>query len=57
MGPGSYEEDKMGLVIECIVVVLCVIGLLWCGIFIGREFGSFEAFVLAFLKTLESRVK
>lgn len=40
------------------VLALCaVILLLWEGIFIGREFGSFENFVLALLKKAERAMK
>ena len=38
------------IVVESIIVVVSVIGLLWCGVFIGREFGSFERFVMWFLE-------
>ena len=33
-----------------------VIGLLWCGIFIGREFGTFEKFILKMLDILKDKL-
>lgn len=44
-------------IIECIIGMGGVIILLWIGIFIGREFGNFEKFVLYFLKKLEKQLK
>lgn len=44
-------------IVEIIVVVVSVIGLVACGIFIGREFGTFEGFVVALLKKVEKAIK
>ena len=41
--------NAMEIVFEIIVVIASVIGLMWAGIFIGREFGTFEKFVLWFI--------
>lgn len=45
----------MGLqnILETIVVVASVIGLVWAGIQIGREFGTFEKFAIALLYKAE----
>lgn len=43
-------------IIESIVGVCSVIVLLWLGILIGREFGTFEKFVLTFLEELKRRL-
>ncbi len=40
------------IIIESTIAILSVIGLVWCGIFIGREFGSFEKFVIYFVTRL-----
>jgi hypothetical protein len=40
------------IVIEVILTMASVIALLWIGIFIGREFGTFEKFILWFLKRI-----
>ena len=36
--------------IEVILAVMAVIGLLWEGIYIGREYGTFEKFVILILE-------
>lgn len=45
------------MVIEAAIVVPCVIGLVYSGIFIGREFGSFEKFLLFFLERMEKSLE
>lgn len=38
--------------VEIVIVVCSVIGLVFCGVFIGREFGTFENFVLYLLRSV-----
>jgi hypothetical protein len=42
-------------IFEIVVVIVSVIGLLWVGIFIGREFGTLEKFLLWFI-TRDKRI-
>lgn len=44
------------IIIESTMAVFGVIFLVWAGIFIGREFGSFEKFVIWYLKYLKGQV-
>ena len=44
-------------IIKVIVAIGSVIGLLWCGILIGREFGTFENYILAILDKLKKEKK
>ncbi len=44
-------------IIEIIVGVCSVFGLVWAGIFIGKEFGTFEKFFLAILDKLREGLK
>lgn len=44
-------------IIECTVAILSVIALLEIGIFIGREFGTLEKFVLALLEKAKKRLQ
>lgn len=46
----------MKIIIEIIVGVMCVIGYLWVGIYIGRTFCTFEKFVLAVLDKLNEKM-
>lgn len=48
---------ELKMIIEIVFTVSSVIGLVWAGIFIGRECGTFENFVLALLKKLENKLK
>lgn len=41
------------MIIECAIAVISVIILLMSGIFIGKEFGTFEKFVIAVLKSID----
>lgn len=43
-------------IIEIIIGTFSVIGLLYIGIIIGREFGTFENFILKFLESIKSRM-
>ena len=45
------------MIIEIIVVPISVIMLLWFGIFIGREFGTLEKFILIFLKKIKDKLE
>ena len=45
------------MIIEMIVVIISVIGLLLMGIFIGREFGTLEKFILIFLKKIKDKLE
>lgn len=45
------------MIFEIIVGVSSVIGLLWAGIIIGREFGTFEKFVVWYIKHLAGNDK
>ena len=38
------------IIVEYLIMILSVIGLLWAGIFIGREFGTFENFAVWYIK-------
>ena len=44
-------------IVEAIIGVSCVMGLLWAGIFIGREFGTLEKFGLVILDKLKDKFK
>lgn len=44
------------IIVESIIAILSVIGLLWIGIFIGREFGSLEKFILYFFGKMEKQL-
>jgi len=44
------------LIFEAAISILSFIGLLWAGIFIGREFGTFEKFVIWYLEYLKGNV-
>lgn len=48
---------ELKAIVEIVVVVPSVIGLVWAGIFIGRECGTFENFVKDLLKMLEKKLK
>jgi len=37
------------MIIECIITMVSVIGIFCCGIFIGKNFESFEKFILTLL--------
>ena len=41
----AATEPTLQIVVESGLVVAGVIWLVWCGVFIGREFGSFELWV------------
>jgi len=43
-------------IIEVIITILCVLGLLWEGIWIGRNFGTFENFVLKVLEHMKNKM-
>lgn len=43
------------MIFEIVVGVLSVIGLLWAGVFIGREFGTFEKFIIWHLERLAGK--
>jgi hypothetical protein len=43
------------MIIEIVVVILSVIGLLWVGIFIGREFGTLEKFIVWYIKHISGQ--
>ena len=45
------------IVFEAIIAVLCVIGYLWMGIFIGRNYGSFENFVICILQLIKNNME
>jgi len=47
---------KIMKIVEIIIVIISVIGLVWCGIFVGREFGTFEKFILALLNKLKEKL-
>lgn len=39
----------MSYIIECMIAIFSVPFFIWVGIFIGREFGSFEKFIIYLL--------
>ena len=43
-------------IFEIVLGFLCVIFYLWIGIFIGKNYGSFENFVLCCLESLKKRM-
>lgn len=38
---------------EIVVVVISVIGLVWCGVYIGKTYGTFEDFIIAFFDRIK----
>lgn len=45
------------IIIECIIVIISTIGLFFIGIFIGRNFVTFENFILHLLELLRKKLK
>lgn len=45
------------LILNCIMVVLGCVVLIWCGVIIGKECGSFTAFVVYLLDHLNKRLQ
>jgi hypothetical protein len=43
-------------VLEIIVTIISVIGILLIGICIGKEYGSFEAFILSYIEKLNNNL-
>lgn len=43
--------------VEVAIVILSVIGLVWCGNFIGRKYGTMGDFALLLLKRAEEQLK
>ena len=44
------------IVVECVLVVCAVLFYLWFGCFVGREFGSYEKFVLKILENVQQQL-
>ncbi len=47
--------ETIEFILEIVLGVGSVIGLVWCGIFIGREFGTFEKFILKHSRILKDK--
>ncbi len=49
--------ETFDFIIEIIIGVTSVIGMLFVGIFIGKEYGTLEKFILEVLKQIENKLK